>query len=242
MAAYDDMATRTLRSSLAERRPKEVSHNLAGQRLGRKGQETRTRILTAMLRLFADPEGPPVTMSSVAREAQVRLTNLYLYFPDFGELLLAALERVMADADAAFVDMLRTRWPDDRLGECCTEFIHAYYRFWKDHARVLHMRNTIADSDVRVAEYRQSATRPLIRLLVRQMDAEDADPSLGGAQMASAVLTGFERVATVLTNPYFHATVGVEGVDAETIIGRMLRAQARLVELAIRDQRAAVRG
>jgi AcrR family transcriptional regulator len=217
----------------------EVSHNLAGQRLGRKGQETRERIIAAALRLFDDPDGPAVTMSSVAREANIRLTNLYLYFPDFGELLLAALERVMATADAAFMDLARTRWPDERLGECCREFIAAHYAFWKRHARILHMRNTVADSDPRLASYRQNVTLPLIEVLVRQMDGKEYELA-GGSRMASVVLTGIERVATVATNPVYHGLVegaGDPAVNAE----QSIRAEARLVELAIRDQREAVR-
>ena len=59
-----------------------VRLNLAGQRLGRKGQETRERVLSAALRLFDDAHGPPVTLTGVAREASMRLSNLYLYFPD----------------------------------------------------------------------------------------------------------------------------------------------------------------
>ena len=96
----------------------EVRRNLAGQRLGRKGQETRERILAAALRLLEDPENPPVTLTSVAREATIRLTNLYLYFPDITELLLAALVRGMDDADTAFMQSLRSRWPH-RLSQSC---------------------------------------------------------------------------------------------------------------------------
>jgi AcrR family transcriptional regulator len=233
------MSTTTTARTSRRHAATEVSHNLAGQRLGRKGQETRERILAAALRLFDDQDGPPVTMSSVAREASVRLTNLYLYFPDFGELLLAALERVMATADAAFVDLLRVRWPDERLGESCLEFIWAHYRFWKRHGRILHMRNSVADTDVRVATYRQNATRPLIDLLIRQMDSGAGDIHAVPGRMASVVLTGFERVATVATNPLFYASIAADGVDdVDEIIGHMIVAEARLVELAIRDQRA----
>jgi AcrR family transcriptional regulator len=234
------MATsNTARATRAERASAEVSHNLAGQRLGRKGQETRERIIAAALRLFDDAEGPPVTMSSVAREANVRLTNLYLYFPDFGELLLAALERVRDTADAAFVDLLRARWPDERLGECCLEFVRAHYRFWKRHARILHMRNSVADTDMRLALYRQTVTRPLIELMTRQMDGGSHDSV--GSRMASVVLTGIERTATVTTTPIFYATVEEEGSDADETADMMAQAEARLVELAIRDQREAVR-
>ena len=45
-----------------------VSHNQVGQKLGRKGQQTRERILSAMLELLAEVDGPPVTLTAVRLE------------------------------------------------------------------------------------------------------------------------------------------------------------------------------
>ena len=215
----------------------EVRRNLAGQRLGRKGQETRERILAAALRLLEDPENPPVTLTSVAREATIRLTNLYLYFPDMTELLLAALVRVMDDADTAFMQSLRSRWPDDRLGEACHEFIRAHFRFWTKHARLLHLRNALSDTEPRVMAYRQNATRPILEFLAEQMDRRDA-PYFTCSDLAVIVLTGFERVATVITNPNYYSFAGAtESESRQAVIEKLIAAEARLLELAIRDQR-----
>jgi len=234
-------AVRT-RDATADQRA--VGLNLAGQRLGRKGQETRERVLVAALRLFDDPHGPPVTHTSVAREAAMRLSNLYLYFPDMIELLLAVLDRVMADADAAFMDHLRTRWPDDRLGRSSAEFIRAHFLVWKQHARLLQLRNALSDSEPRIMEYRQSATQPILQFLMLQMDGCN-DSALNGAEytcanLAIVVLTGFERVAAIVTNPNYGAMVRdhtPHSVDEMT--DQLIAAAARLLELAIRDQRAA---
>ena len=95
------MPNASRRKPAAARDRAAVSHNLVGQRLGRKGQATRERILDAMLRLLADAEGPPVTLTGVAREAGIGLSNLYLYFPDIGELLLAALRKASAPRPVA---------------------------------------------------------------------------------------------------------------------------------------------
>lgn len=219
-----------------------VSHNQIGQKLGRKGQETRERILLAMLRLLTDPDGPPVTLTSVAREAQVRLTNLYLYFPDMGELLLAALIRVMDTAGEAYEKQLRERWPDDRLYESCLAFLKAHYDFWKRNARILHMRNALADAnDLRVLEYRNMATRPLIDLLVDQMDiGSTGDPV--HMNIATVLLTGLERVATVVTNPNFrliaeHADEAERNAHAR----RLIEAEAEVLSLTISHRRAIAR-
>lgn len=213
-----------------------VSHNLAGQRLGRKGLETRERILVAMLRLLDDPGGPPVTLTSVAQEASIRLTNLYLYFPDFGTLLLAALNRVMDTAEAAFIGLSRPRWSDEGLGESCLAFARAHYRFWKRYARLLHMRNALAESDRRIFDHRQVGAGPLVELLQFQMDGTPNDPDEHKTQMATVALIGFERVATVVTGPLFHLAAPPDSA-IEDFVDELIVAQARLIEVAIRDQR-----
>ena len=217
----------------------EVRHNVAGQRLGRKGQEARQRILSAALRLLEDPHGPPVTLTSVAREASMRLTNLYLYFPDMVELLLAVLGRVMDAADAAFIDRLSVRWPDERLGDACQEFLRAHYQFWKKHARLLHMRNALSDVEPRIMDYRQKASLPIIEGLIMQMDGID-DAEFSCSNLAVVVLTGFERMATVVTNPNFTNTSrGQMPMSEAEMIEQFILAEARLLELAIRDRRSA---
>lgn len=217
-----------------------VSHNEIGQKLGRKGMETRERILTAMLRLLADEHGPPVTLTSVANEASIRLTNLYLYFPDTGALLLAALGRVMDTAEAAFVEQLRERWPDDALQESCLAFLKAHYDFWKRNGRLLHMRNALADAgDMRVLRYRYITTMPLIDFLAQQMDCpatEGASPCL---DVATVLLTALERVATVVTNPQFLVVLeDSERPDASSQVSALITAEAEVIALTIAHRRA----
>ena len=217
-----------------------VSHNLVGQRLGRKGQETRERILAAMLDLLEDRDGPPVTLTGVAREASVGMTTLYLYFPDMGDLLLSTLKRVMDSSEQAFVHYLREYWPNDTLTERTREFLHAHYRFWKRHARLLHMRNSFADaSDPRVVEYRTEVSRPVLDLLVLQMDGDPAMLDTVSQHMATVLMVGFERVATVMTNPLFYQSRDDEDAEKAEYIGRLIDAQARVIELSIRSQRTA---
>src|SRR5690349_300939 len=71
-----------------------VSHNLAGQRLGRKGRDTRDRIIAAAVELIYCSPADPLTLSAVARQANLGMTSLYNYFGDLPELLAAVLEPV----------------------------------------------------------------------------------------------------------------------------------------------------
>ncbi len=219
--------------------PQAVTYNLVGQRLGRKGQETRERVISAMLTLLEDPEGPPVTLTAVAKEASVGMTTLYLYFPAMGDLLLAALRCVMETAGEAFMKLVLNHWSDETLAEDCLAFHQAHYRFWKRHARLLRMRNSFADDcDLAVLSYRSGATRPLLDALTRQMGCDPAHGDTACAHLATVVLTGLERVATVVTTPHFHITSSAHGTSSEEVyIDTLIAAQSRLTEIAIRDQR-----
>jgi AcrR family transcriptional regulator len=226
-------------SRAASAQPAPVSHDQVGQRLGRKGQETRERILAAMLRLLADEDGPPVTLTNVAKEAEVRLTNLYLYFPDLGELLLAALGRVMDTAEEAYLEKLRQRWPDETLYESCLAFVQAHYDFWKRNARGLHMRNALADAgDLRFLKYRNTVSLPLIGLITNQMDghadrADGRDPNV-----ATVLLTGLERTATVATNPQLRMIADFRGDADQALHNRkLIEAEAEVLSLVIRHRR-----
>jgi AcrR family transcriptional regulator len=219
-----------------------VQHNLVGQRLGRKGRQTRERILIAAERLIDDPEQKPLSLSAVAREASVVMTTLYIYFADLGELLLAVLERAMGDEDS-FLKLLKTRWSDYELGTRCVEFIGAHQAFFSRHARILFLRNSFADEgDARFVEMRVAWSHPQIEALVRQMDGDPEGPEDSRFSTAVALLTGIERLTTVVTmqklNP---GTRAKPALPFELITKRQLYAQARILELAIRDQRTNAR-
>jgi AcrR family transcriptional regulator len=218
-----------------------TGYNLLGQRLGRKGQETRERILCAALRLIETSQETPVTLSSVAREALVGMSALYLYFPNLGDLVLAVLARVMDGADSAFVDRLRERWPDAELTACAQGFMRAHYQFWRRNARILLLRNSFEDAgDARFLQFRNRVSRPLIELLILQMGGGLEPMNSPIASSATVLVTGFERLATITTNPIFHTNLHDTGVDAvQAYIDDLLNAQAELIALAVRHHRDA---
>jgi AcrR family transcriptional regulator len=221
-----------------------VSHNLVGQRLGRKGRDTRERILAAAAKLLAEPSGQAITLSAVAREASLGMTALYLYFRDLSELLGAVLEPVMASVDDAYLAQLRETWADETLGEHTLRFVEAYHAFWARHTTILHLRNLYSDNgDARMRAMRHTGITPVIRLIAQQMEADPKATDSPAFHMATVLLTGLERLATVSTDPGF-PTMGEPGtpprpkdvVDAQ--VRKMVRSQARLLEIAIADGRA----
>ncbi len=215
---------------------RDVSHNLNGQRLGRKGRDTRDRIIAVAQEIIASEDEAQITFSEVARRANIRMASIYVYFADMTELVLALLEPVMAEAETSYLGLLRTHWPEDELGARCAQFVQGFYRFWQRHSGILHLRNTMADrKDIRMTEYRVNAARPVISLLVAQMGYDAQMRGSVAVGMATVLYMGFERAVNIATDRHFGDAMSERFTpDVE----HYLKAEARLFELAIADFRA----
>ena len=214
---------------------KALSHNLNGQRLGRKGRDTRDRIVAAAAELIAESPQSPVTLSAVARRASLGMTSLYLYFSDLSELVLAVLEPIMASAEDAYVAHLREHWPDAMLRDHCVTFVRDYHSFWRQHSRILHLRNSRADAyDPKMVQHRISAALPLIELLTAQMNGNPADTESPAYGMATALFIGLDRLIAIRTD------TDPRRLNFEPNLSNRLLAEARLLELGIADARAGI--
>lgn len=221
----------------------ETAYNLVGQRLGRKGQETRDRIIAAMTHLLEVDDEAPITLSAVSREASLGMSTLYLYFPDLGELVLAVLSRTIKENEPGFMEYLGEFWPDSSLSDYVLSFTRAHFAFWEKHARLMQMRNSFADArDMRFVRYRQKMSGPVRAMLVRQMGAQPGACNHIYEDCATVMLSGLERVATIVINPDFATLAGVENSEERRrYVGRLALAQARLIEVVIRDMRSETR-
>ncbi|MCB2063436.1 MAG: TetR/AcrR family transcriptional regulator [Novosphingobium sp.] len=213
-----------------------VSHNLNGQRLGRKGRETRERIVRAAIEALENENGEPFTLSAVARGASLGMSSLYNYFTDLSELMVAALEPVMGAASESYLALLGDYWPDSELNERCAQFWDSYAGFWRQHASVLHQRNRMSDAgDELMLACRVDAGQPLVRGIAEQLGSGDmAEPGYDARAMASVLGTMMERIITVQTQPNYrkYATASLDrGPNSLGAAG------TRLLALAIRDWR-----
>lgn len=217
-----------------------VTHNLNGQRLGRKGRETRERLIHTAIRLLEERRTEPFALSSVAREASLGMSSLYNYFNDSSELMIAVLEPVMATADAGYLETIRDYWPDDAVHEKCLEFWSVYLEFWDRNAALLHQRNQMSDAgDQRMLRHRFEAVYPLLESIQLQLGVNDGAPVDEHVRSTAAVLiTGIERTMTVRTKPSYMEMMGAYG---ERPRYDLVGASARLIELAIRDSREKMR-
>lgn len=216
----------------------DVSHNLNGQKLGRKGQATRERILTAANDLLTEADDLSISLSAVARQASLGMTSLYNYFADLTELLLALLGPVMFEAGekGGYIDLISEYWPDDELEDRCKSFIEAYFGFWARHSRILHLRNNMADQyDERMLAARVRSAQPVISRLRLQMCRRGDEPTAAASQMASVLMTGIERAVTVATDPKIPEMIEREFGPRNT---KVIDPLTRLLVMAIRDSRS----
>jgi AcrR family transcriptional regulator len=216
---------------------REVSHNLNGQRLGRKGRDTRDRIIAAANEILAEPRGDAaMTLSEVARRSGLRMATLYIYFADMTELMLAILEPVMAEAQEAYLKHLDAYWPDDALYDHCYEFVLAFHAFWQRHTRILHYRNSISDQqDKRMMAQRVEAATRIIGMIMTQMGHDRTAIRSEAAGMATVLYTGIERVIVVATDQVMPTVLpGHFSPNVENF----LKSEAKLLEFGIRQYRA----
>jgi AcrR family transcriptional regulator len=212
-----------------------VSHNLNGQRLGRKGRETRERIVRAAVEALNEDGEEPFTLSAVARQASLGMSSLYNYFTDLSELMAAVLEPVMALASETYLALLANHWPDAEITERCDEFWDCYAQFWSRNAAVLHQRNRMSDAgDERMLACRVEAGQPLMDGIARQLGTTDRRPRREELAMASVLATMMERTVTVQSQSnyrkYTSATLGRRTSELGA-------AGSRLLALAVRDWR-----
>jgi hypothetical protein len=111
----------------------------------------------------------------------------------------------------------------------------AYHQFWVRHSKLLHLRNSMSDrQDERLMLQRIRAAQPVMRLMVEQMDGDLTQTESPIFSMATALMTGLERVATVTTDTSLPLIMSTPVWERR---GNLLQAEARLLELGIRDYR-----
>lgn len=148
-----------------------VRTNKNGQQLGRKGIETRQRLMDAARRLLATISPFNLNALLVTREARTAPATFYVYFDDVQDLLYA----LCAETGGELVDLFENdsllRDPE-KLYEDALAFVHAFNRVWDRHSNILLYRNLEADrGDPRFDKLRTEAAIPTLNALAERLSA-----------------------------------------------------------------------
>ncbi len=141
------------------------ARNLLGQKMGRKGRETRQRIMDAALNLLKASSYKDLSVSEIAGEAGMSNATFYVYFKDVEEVLYACVEAAALDLGDLHA-VLDAEWTPDNTAEHVTRFVELYNELWEKYRVELRVRNLEADQgNLRFLNLRIETTRTLLQKL-----------------------------------------------------------------------------
>ncbi len=211
---------------------KAVTNNKQGQKLGRKGQETRTKLMEATSRLLLIQSPLELTAVGIAAEAGTSPASFYMYFDDTKDILFALSE--VAGEDMAKIHAIFDKpWERDNLEKHAMDVIDALNAVWDRHRAVLRYRNLEATrGDPRFSELRLNTFIPFIERFAERILS--INPAQGTRKRADAyaeasILQGaMEHMAA--TDP----EVMEHGLGAKRINNNL----ARIITLVMRGEQS----
>jgi AcrR family transcriptional regulator len=175
------------------------AQNLYGQSMGRKGTQTRERLIRATIELLEKRPLRDVVVSDIATLAGTSSSSFYIYFADVSSAALAAaegVEQITPEIEA----LLGSAWTRADAQDKAGALIESYVNLSSQHHAILRIRNLSADEgDKRFEDVRHRAVSRIHELLEARIAAakNGLDPSSG----ASAVLALMERIAAIARLP-----------------------------------------
>jgi AcrR family transcriptional regulator len=175
------------------------AQNLYGQSMGRKGTQTRERLIRATTELLEKRPLRDVVVSDIATLAGTSSSSFYIYFADVSSAALAAaqgVEQITPEIEA----LLGSPWTRADAQDKAGALVESYVNFSSQHHAILRIRNLSADEgDKRFEDVRHRAVSRIHELLEARIVAakNGLDPSSG----ASAVLALMERIAAIARLP-----------------------------------------
>lgn len=179
--------------------PRQRKQNLYGQSMGRKGAETRERLLKATVELLEKRSLRDVSVAEITALAGTSSSGFYIYFADVPAAALAVAEtinQITPEIEA----LLSKPWSAKEAQANAFALVNAYANFTRQHHAILRVRNLAADEgDRRFEEARHKSVARIHELLAARIaSAENGlDPSSG----ASAVLALIERITAIARLP-----------------------------------------
>lgn len=168
-----------------------------GTVLGRKGAETRARLLAATRVLLQTVSPFNLTVAAIAKAAKTAPATLYVYFDDVQDVFYA----LSVEACEDFEDMTRNH-PEwftnrDRASQDAHEFVEEFNRVWDRHSHALQYRNLESDrGNARFLDLRTANALPMIeRLTAAIRQARPNRPHRESFADAIVLFSSVERLA-----------------------------------------------
>jgi AcrR family transcriptional regulator len=190
---------------------------LDGRALGRRGQQTRARLLEATARLLETGGLRDLRVVDIARAVGTSPATFYQYFRDVEDAVLALAGEAAEDLDAVS-RLLAEPWTE----RSARRIVEAFVVSWDEHRAVLRVRNLAAqEGDQRFRAVRNASLRPITEALAARVADSQRAGRIGSdvspIAAASAMVAMTERVAA------FHREIEELGVGPEALLATTAR-------------------
>lgn len=184
---------------------------LDGRSLGRRGAQTRARLLDATTRLLEDNGLRELRVVDIARAVDLSPATFYQYFADV-EAAVLALSIAVGEETSSLAGLLAEDWNRPEGLTFARRLVEDFITNWDEHRAVLRTRNLAAqEGDERFRAVRNDSLRPLtegIGAKVAARQESGLSPYAAGAAMVSML----ERMAA------FHFDLEAYGTSRADVV------------------------
>jgi AcrR family transcriptional regulator len=191
---------------------------------GRRGLQTRQRLLDATERLLATVSFRDLTVVDIAREVGSSPATFYQYFRDVEEAILVLSERLVEQAASLSAPLESASWTGRAASETAERLVEAFLAFWREHEAVMRVMDlSIVEGDQRFRALRNEMLAPTSKALsgvVRMMQQEGRHPDEVDPRAQAGVLVSM--LAHVAEHRQGTEAFGVAEAAAKTSMVRIV--------------------
>jgi AcrR family transcriptional regulator len=189
---------------------------LDGRALGRRGAQTRRRLLTATAEMLETHGIRDLRVVDIARAIGSSPATFYQYFRDVEEAVLALAEEVGGEI-APLVARLETPWEGDSGLADARALVDGFVDYWDRHRAVLRTRNLAAqEGDERFRDVRNRTLAPFMTTLTAKIaearDRRRVVDELSPLAASAALVAMIERMAA------FHRELEPIGISRADLV------------------------
>lgn len=201
---------------------------------GRRGRQTRQRLLDCTSRLLEEETYRELRVVDIAREAGTSPATFYQYFPDVEAAILALAEEMAAEGDLRLTAIVTTgSWKGAGGYRTAESIADAYIRFWEDNSGLMRVIDLTAEEGD--GRFRAIRTMLLNRFMVALAAVMDDEAKRSDREATAELLA----TAGVLVSMLSHVAAHRYGFEAHGISADSLRtAMARILYTAVTGKKA----
>jgi AcrR family transcriptional regulator len=187
-----------------------------GRALGRRGAQTRRRLLDATAEMLETHGIRDLRVVDIARAVGSSPATFYQYFRDVEAAVLALTEEV-GDELTPLVALLGAPWDADHGLDDARELVAGFVEYWDRHRAVLRTRNLAAqEGDERFRDVRNHTLREFMSSLTAKI-AGAQDEGRVVAEM-SPVAASAALVALIERMAAFHRELELIGISPDDLV------------------------